>query len=82
MKVYVNYLFVFDPAETWGHMYELDSDLGKFLKEKGLDADLADGNTGTKVLLISKATPKVPATESKKKLQLEKKRRGYDGKYI
>jgi len=92
-KVWVNYFFLFDPSETWSHVNEFESSLAKFFEQLGLQAELAEGQSNTKVLLISKATPKVleelpqpqkkeETKSSQKKLQLEKKRRGYDGKFI
>lgn len=37
--VYVEYAFMFDPAETWQEMYEFDHMLDEFLETKGLEAE-------------------------------------------
>ena len=66
MKTYamIEYIFMFDPTETWSHLYEFEKALGDFFKSKGLDAQVVktvDGASGRRIYIINKKEVFIPA---------------------
>jgi hypothetical protein len=53
--VFLEYAFMFDPSETWGHLYQFEEDLFKFFDDKGLEVSKISsisGQSGKRVMLI------------------------------
>jgi hypothetical protein len=59
MKSYafLQYAFIFDPAEGWSHAYQFEKDMADFFAAHGFDAELmkqVEGSSGTKVIILKK----------------------------
>ena len=55
--VVLQYLFMFDPEETWSSLHAFETDLAKMFNEHGIEATIvkaADGQQGLRVLYIKK----------------------------
>ena len=87
--VFLEYFFLFDPVETWQHVHQFEQDFGKFLLERGLEANIIEGvgdKAGKRVLFINKKETilekvEAPKMKSKKRLKTMKmKREG--GKFV
>lgn len=55
--VILEYLFMFNPNQTWGHLYEFEKSLAEFFNSKGMEATVVktvDGVQGRRMLVISK----------------------------
>lgn len=56
--VMLEYAFLFDPTDTYQHLYQFEKDLAKFFSEHGMEARILTpmgGYQGRKILLIQKA---------------------------
>jgi len=56
-RVFLDYTFEFDPAETWSHLYEFEKSFGDFLATKGFESYLmnaVDGAPGRRIMCIRK----------------------------
>ena len=56
--VMLEYVFMFDPSQTYQHLYQFEQDLAKFFKEHGMEAEIVSpigGYQGRKILVIKKA---------------------------
>ena len=53
---YLEYTILFDPSETWAHLYEFEGKFGEFLKTIGLEAEVMVpvGLATKKILFIRK----------------------------
>ena len=87
MLVYLKYGFIFEPEETWPHLYEFEQSFAEYLKTIGLEATIikaAEGQESIKMLSISKR-PDVVINEPVKSIKSIKadltKGRGYDGRF-
>ena len=55
--VFLDYMFMFDPSETWSHLFEFEKQFGAFLNEHGMEAEVIktiEGSVGSRILLIKK----------------------------
>ena len=86
----LDYLFLFDPSETWSNLYQFEADLTRFFEERGLIVSViktVDGGTGRRILMIEKAqeipTPPVtpPSKSVNQTIASMAMKRGYDGKF-
>lgn len=67
-KVLLEYLFFFDPVNTWQHLSQFEGDFAKFLIEHGMEAEFVNainGGNGRRVVLIKKKENFVPNIVSK-----------------
>jgi len=67
MKAFLEYAFIFDPAETWAHLYEFEGDLAKFFDEHGFEAEVlqtVSEQSGRRVFVIKKKETMIPTEES------------------
>ena len=56
--MYIDYSFVYDPAETFQYMYEFESMLDDFLESKGLEAEkISSFVPGGKCIIYIKKKP-------------------------
>ena len=58
---FLEYGFIFEPNDTWGHIRDFEIDLGKYFNEKGYEAVVLNpvsGYEGKKFLLI-RGMPKI-----------------------
>lgn len=58
--VLLEYTFMFDPSETWGHIYQFEESFAAYLKTIGFQATVVksvDGGNGKRILMIAKAKP-------------------------
>lgn len=64
---HLTYHFIFDPAETWAHLYEFEGSLASFFDAHGLEAVIPEGydeNSKEKFVFIQKRTSlEIPPTE-------------------
>ena len=86
----LDYLFMFDPGETWSNLYQFEGDIMKFFEERGLMVTIVktvDGGTGRRIMLIEKPEEKVPEQPKLPQKTLNQtiasmtSKRGFDGKY-
>ena len=63
--VLVEYLFLFDSGQLWGRLDDFESDLAKFLDERGLTAEVIKiaGLKGRKLIIVNKSEEIEPLTE-------------------
>ncbi len=55
--VLLDYTFLFDPADTWQHLYQFEKELVDFLASKGLESEVIkaiEGQAGKRILYIKK----------------------------
>lgn len=55
--VFLEYMFVFDPAEGWAHLYEFESMFANYLKTIGFEGEVVkrvDGQSGRGMIFITK----------------------------
>jgi len=55
--VLLDYMFLFDPANTWQHLYQFEQDLAKFFKSHGFESEIiknVEGQTSKRLLYIRK----------------------------
>ena len=59
---YLEYLIMFDPAETWSHLFEFENKFGEFLGTLGLEAEISVsiGMATKRVLVIKKKEEILP----------------------
>lgn len=87
MKVFLEYTFIFDPAELWRTRSAFDADLAALFKARGMQVETvesSDNDSSDRMLLISKAQDVVPHEKPKspqEQLAKMKKKRGFDGKF-
>ena len=66
-SVVLEYLFMFDPEETWNNLYAFEADLVKFFNAHGSEAIVikpVDGQQGKRVLLIQRKEELKPLSSS------------------
>lgn len=55
---FLEYMFIFDTAEAWQHLYQFEDDLAKFFKERGFEATIVktiEGQaSGRRILAIKR----------------------------
>lgn len=59
---FLEYIFMFNPEESWGHLYEFENQLAKFFTAQGLEAQIVktvEGSGSRRILLI-KRKPTMP----------------------
>lgn len=59
----LEYLFVFDPTQTWGHFHEFESELAKFFEQRNLEAKAIEtiaGSPTRRMLLIQPIKSEAP----------------------
>ena len=55
--VILEYMFMFNPSQTWSHLYEFEKSMAEFFNSKGLEAEIVktvEGSPGRRMLIISK----------------------------
>lgn len=74
----LEYMFMFDPADTWSHLNQFEGSLRDFFTQNGLEAQIVssvNGQPGKRMLLIKKVD-KIPEIKPPKqhdpKAQLQK----------
>lgn len=68
--VMLDYTFLFDPTDTWQHLYQFQKSFTDFLKERGMQGEIVanvDGGRGRTVLLIEKIEENLPKEEKASK---------------
>ncbi len=87
MLVYLKYGFIFNPDETWPHLYEFEQSFARYLETIGFQAAIikaAEGQESIKMLSISKK-PDIVIDEPVKSIKQIKadltKGRGFDGRF-
>ena len=88
--VFLEYSFIFDPADTWSHIWEFEEDLAKFFEERGLEAltiSSVDERAGKRLLYISKKQELVPPIPEEKesvkqRIANMRQRRTPKGKFV
>lgn len=58
--VMLDYTFLFEPDNTWGHLYQFESELSKFFASRGFEAQIVksiEGQQGRRILLIKRVDP-------------------------
>ena len=72
--VILEYLFMFNPSDTWSHLYEFEKSLTEFFNSKGLEAEVVktvEGSPGRRMLVIKKrevlSLPTTPAPKGRPK---------------
>ena len=66
--VFLKYNFLFDPAESWAHLSQFESDLADFFAANGMEADIVksvSGQVGERVLLLKRIAVVSRATQEK-----------------
>jgi hypothetical protein len=66
---FLEYLFLFNPADSWTSLSDFEHDLADFFSAHGLDAEIlktVEGQIGKRILLIKKAEELVPTVIEKK----------------
>lgn len=74
--VFLEYFFVFDPADTWQHIDQFEADLAKYLDEHGLEGEIihsAEDKKGKRILKITKK-PELPPVPQPESMDTSKKR--------
>jgi len=77
MKAFLEYAFIFDPVDTWQHLYQFEQDLGKFFEERNLEAEILEtvgGQSGRRVIVIKPKVVIPTMEEQKDKVTTSKKR--------
>jgi len=92
MRVMLKYVFVFNPLETWRNRGDLDSDLAKFFRDKGLQLEKVrheneETEFSERIIYVSKSPEVNPMPEKQKsvKQQVNKVRpvtRDESGRYL
>jgi glutathione synthase/RimK-type ligase-like ATP-grasp enzyme len=62
--VLLEYIFMFNPSETFSHLYDFEKTLTEFLNSKGLEATIVktvNGYQGRQVLLIKRRETLTPS---------------------
>ena len=75
--VFLEYFFVFDPADTWQHVDQFEGDLSKFLDEHGLEGEIiqsAEDKKGKRILKITKKPIIPPVPQVEESMDTSKKR--------
>ena len=55
--VVLSYTYLFDPSETWPHLFEFEKQFADFLSQHGMEAEVkktVEGSAGTKMMIIRK----------------------------
>ena len=95
-KAFLEYAFIFDPVDTWQHLFEFEQDLAKFFNERNLQAEILEtvgGQSGRRVIVITKKEMiKIPESEpevkpdkvstSKKRLKAFSKDKDKKGRFV
>jgi len=58
--VFLEYTFLFAPAEGWSHLYEFEHDLARFFSERGFEADIfktIEGQGTKRILYLKRKEP-------------------------
>jgi hypothetical protein len=85
--VKVNYCFIFKPEETWTAISEINSDMARWLREKGFEAEVVDKDEEDKdeyTLIISKTPmiePPQPPKSVNKQVHDLIQNRDFDGRF-
>jgi len=68
---YLEYVIMFDPAETWAHLFEFENKFGEFLGTIGLEAEITTpiGMATKRILFIRKKEEIQPLEEPVKAVQ-------------
>lgn len=64
----LEYTFLFDPVETWQHLYQFEESLASYLAKIGFEAQVVksvDGGNGKRVMIIKKKQSIVVTGEDK-----------------
>lgn len=64
---FLEYIFMFDPNDTWSHLYEFENQLAKFFSSHNMEAQIiktVEGGSTRRILLI-KAKPLMPVGPSR-----------------
>lgn len=54
---FLQYSFIFNPDNSWSHVYQFEKDLSDFFRSKGFEAELmkqVEGSSNQKVFLVKK----------------------------
>lgn len=65
---FLEYVFMFDPSETWSNIYDFEDQLSQFFNDKGLEAVIVNtvkGQSGGRILMINKK-PNIEITDPNK----------------
>jgi len=72
--VILEYIFMFNPNQTWSHLFEFEKELAGYFNSKGLQAEFVktvDGVQSRRMLVISKKEvamlPTTPAPQGRPK---------------
>jgi hypothetical protein len=61
--VFLEYEFIFDPAETWSSLYELEGSLTKYLDSIGMEGEImetVEGQSNGRRIIFVKKKPEMP----------------------
>ena len=73
---FLEYSFLFDPADGWAHLYEFEQDLSKFFNERGLEVVVIktiEGTATKRILYLRKADMPMSATVPEKVVEISPK---------
>jgi hypothetical protein len=64
---FLQYSFIFDPSQSWSHVYQFEKDLADFFAANGFEAELmkqVEGSSNQKVFILKKIEGSIVPTNS------------------